>query len=190
MPGLTRPELRRRRTGATLPSRRTPEARSPKGMPSRFDLKGRVPGRHYVWVYQGSDDAKGQYESSGYRYEKWDFKLRNGKPVLNDQGVPVSNGVHPPGANAENHEQGKTLKVGDFCLMSCDKQRKADIDEYGHDGATGQVLGDLISDRVIKHNRGNDPLRGLGNFRRGKHIDVETYGEHGAEHGHTEVTQR
>lgn len=153
-------------------------------MASRYAIKGRVRGRHYVWVYQGSQDAIGGYESSGYRYEKWNFRLKGGKVEIGPNDVPLSVGVHPPGARPDVTVNKTRIKIGDFHLMSCTQQRKADINEYGHDGDTGQYYADAIEDRIIKHKDGTDLIRGLGGLQR-RHVDVETYDDHGMEHGHT-----
>ncbi len=154
-------------------------------MSSRYALKKRTPGRHYVWVYQGSPDAIGGYESSGYRYEKWNFQIKGGRVEIDQNDIPVSIGVHPPGARPEATANKSRIKVGDFCLMSVSKQRKADIDEYGHDGDTGQYYADEIDARIIKKTGGQDLLRGIKGLHR-HHVDVEEYTEHGAEHGVTE----
>lgn len=185
MPAVPRtvPEIRRKRTGATLPSKRSPEARDPRGMNSRYVIKKAVPGRHYIWVYEGSPDAIAQYEGSGYRYETWKFRVKGGKVDTDANDIPISTGVYAPGARPDESQNGKRIKVGDQCLMSCDQQRKADIDEYGHDGETGQYLADMINDRIISDKQGVDLLRGIGVQPR--HVGVTGYGEHGAEHGLT-----
>ncbi len=153
-------------------------------MLSRYFLKGRVRGRHYVWVYQGDNDAVGEYEGSGYRYEEWNFRVKSGKVEIGANGVPLSVGVHPPGARPDATQNKQRIKVGDQCLMSCAQQRKADIDEYGHDGSTGQYFADVIDGRLIKHKGGEDLFRGIGGLH-SRHARVEEYPEHGDEHGLT-----
>lgn len=185
MPAVPRtlPEIRRKRTGATLPSKRSPESRSVHGMISRFAVKGRIRGRHYVWAYAGGP-APEEYESSGYRYEKWNFRIKNGKVEVDGNDVPISIGAHPPGARPDGVANKTRIKIGDNHLMSCSAQRKADIDEYGHDGDTGQYFADVVEDRIIKHKGGTDLIRGLGGLQ-SRHVEVQEYGEHGMEHGQT-----
>ena len=183
---LTRPQLRRRRTGATEPRKRSPGSRRPEGQLALYGVKNAVPGRHYVWVQPGNANSMATYRASGYVPERWRFETKNGKVNTDTlDGLPKVVGAEPVGAMPEPEENGKPIRIADFVLMSCAKVRKADIDEYGHCGQTGQVMADELEDRLIKHKRGNDPLRGLRNFGRGRHMDVQEYEDGGERHGHT-----
>lgn len=185
-----RPTLRRAIDSSRLPVKRSPRKRSTDGMTPRYALRHKIPGRHYVWGYVGDADGMAQYRASRYRTEKWDFKLRGNKPILDDEGLPQSKGVCPLGAFPEIEDQGKTIKVGDHILLSCSAERYAEIVKYGHDGDTGQDGADEIEERLIKHTKGKDALRGLKGITRGHHVDIEEYHEHGAEHGLTTLEDR
>jgi hypothetical protein len=184
MPTLSTAQIRRERTGATAPRKRSPGARSVQGQLTLYGLKNRIIGRHYVWVYMGNANSVAQYRASGYIPSTWDLEKRAGKVLMVD-GMPKIRGLEPVGAMPDPSDDGKPIRIADFILFSCDRQRKADIDEYGHDGMTGQVMADEIEGRLIAHKNGNDPLRGLKGFNRGKHIDVGEYDESDLRHGHT-----
>lgn len=186
MPTLTQAQLRRKRTGATAPKKKSPRGRPVEGQLGLYGIKNGVRGKHYVWVQPGNAQAMAQYTASHYRPETWKFEVTNGKTTMRD-GLPVVKGIEPCGAMPEESDEGKPIRIGDCILMSCSEQRKADIDEWGHDGLTGQVSADEIDEQLIRHKGGSDPLRGLKGFSRERHIDADTYGEHGDRHG--EVTK-
>lgn len=156
-------------------------------MPELYSVPGGQPGRNYCWVYRGNRHDIAMKRAAKYRIELWDLKTRNGKVVCGEDGYAEIKGVAPVGGMPTPDEQRKQIEVGDFILMSCSDQIKADIEEYGIDGVSGQAGADIIEDKLIKHKRGQDPLRGLQGFIRGHHMDVDEYEESGLPHGHTKL---
>ena len=89
------------------------------------------PERHYVMA--SGEDGAGQnyqyYEMLGYRLER---KTKAGVQIIQGQKV----------------KEGDLLRFWDLVLMSCSKERKAEIDEFGPHGNTGRNLAKRIQKKI------------------------------------------
>ena len=104
-------------------------------------LRGKDPGRFYVFVYKGSlEQGPDYYESIGYDYETW----REG-------------GVQPFGKS----DPGSVIERRGHILMSCTLEHKQELEQHGADGISGQAHIDEIDKRMINNRGGRDPMRGL-----------------------------
>jgi hypothetical protein len=92
-------------------------------------------------------DAMDDYSAAGYVIE------------LDQPG-----GVKPQGGRL-SRKPGEQIEFRGNVLMSCSLERKAEIDEHGVDGDSGQRAADAIENRMIDKERGLDPLRGIGTGR-------------------------
>lgn len=155
-------------------------------MPELYSMQGSVPGRFYCWEYRSNLHNIAMRKATGHKIEVWDLKTRNGSVICGEDGYAEIKGVAPVGGMPTATDQKKPIEVGEFILMSCSSQVRADIEEWGADGMSGQAGADIVEDKLIKHRRGNDPLRGL-KIDRGRHMDSAEYDESGLKHGHTRV---
>ena len=177
----------------TEPKSRLPRARAPRGPQGRIDpprnspfaepqVSGRIDppvqhidavspwgklencdaGRHYVFVNQNNKFVGGVswYRSLGYRVER-----------ASPDGVRLAGG----GGLDEEMAPGTPLTTMDTVVMSCTKQRKAQLDAYGEDGEGGQYRIDQLEKQIIG-SEGVDASRGLYG-RIDRDISVENHTE-------------
>jgi hypothetical protein len=112
-------------------------------------LENRDPTRHYVYANASQAQVGGVqwYKMLGYRVER----LEPG-------------GVQPRGG--ATCEVGELITVMGNTLMSCTLERKAELDNYGYDGQSGQRAVGEIERQIVDPDDGIDASRGL-------------YGKHG-----------
>ena len=117
--------------------------------------KNEDPNKHYVWVYKaGQVDQIGMYENRGYEVE-----------------LHKPNGVRSAVQRKDKPFDTPVEWMGNV-LMSIDKADLA-IQE-----ARGQAKVDRIESAIIDRNGAVDPLRGIGNSRRGrKYVGLENLTE-------------
>jgi hypothetical protein len=114
-------------------------------------LKNRDPGKHYVLVsLTDKDQGTDYYIDIGYDFERQE-----------------PNGVALAGGRT-TRKPGDVIEFRGHALMSCPLARKAEIDEVGPDGATGQRGADELENRIVDRSRGVDPIRGIGSNRYGR----------------------
>lgn len=189
MPVLSPADARRKRTGATPPRKHSPGHRNPQGQFGLYTVNAssKRKGFHYKWVYSGDRDAMAEARSAGWREVKWEFAKSAGKIQRNkSDGMIKIVGPCPAGAAPEEEDDGRSIRVGDQMLLAISNQRRADIEEYGVNGSTGQAGADRIENRIISKGSGRDTLRGMKGIVPGRHMSVDEWGEHGMQHGETE----
>lgn len=111
--------------------------------------------QHYVYVYEGDPEhGPDYYKAIGYH------------PVEYEKG-----GVRPMAGKTGN--SGDQIEMRGHVLMACSKERRAEIEQFGPDGVSGQALADAIDNRILDDRGGIDHLRGLGGPR-GLGVEVAT----------------
>lgn len=107
-------------------------------------LVGKERGRHYVFANNSLQQVGGVewYKMMGYRVE-----------------IAEKDGVRPKGGATVDF--GQPIQVMGMTLMSCTKERKAELDAVGFDGVSGQRAVDEIEDRIIDKDGGIDESRGI-----------------------------
>lgn len=124
--------------------RKDPKGRPTDGNQGRARFRGQDPNRHYVLVNAAAEDfGVGYYQDMGYEVE-----------LVRDDGPKA---VHVGIRKAEN---GAAIMERGHVLMSCTKERQAEIEQFGPDGESGQNEVDAM-ERRMKLKGGNDPLRGM-----------------------------
>ena len=161
------------------PKGRTKRRKDPKRRPLDAvapwaQLEGKEPGRHYVWVNTGDQQALATYSTMGYKTETWQF----------DDGEKPK-GVRPGGGRTQNRKAGQEITMMDCVLMSIDGAAHQDIVQYGPFGDTGLEDADRIEEQIVEK-RGMDPLRGLRGYRPGYHMSLEADSISNHEHGSLE----
>ena len=125
--------------------RADPKPRPTSGVHSWTKLKNKDINKHYAWISMTDpDQGVDYYLSLGY------------EPVYASEG-----GVEPLGGKLAR-KSGEQIVFRGLLLMECPLERKAQIDNEGPDGDTGQQLADVIESRILDKERGLDPLRGIG----------------------------
>lgn len=106
-------------------------------------LENRDPTRHYVYANSSTAQVGGVqwYKMLGYKVERME-----------------PGGVQPRGG--ATCEPGEAITVMGNTLMSCSLERKAELDQVGFDGHSGQRAVDEI-ERQIVGDEGIDASRGL-----------------------------
>lgn len=123
--------------------RRDPEPRFTDQGINIWKVVSGDPTRHYVAVYQNSEDYGPEY----YEYLGYEVEIaREGGPRF---------------LAGRTAKMGEPVTMRGHVLMSCTGERKAEIDKYGPDGATGLEWLDEIDDRILDKKKGFDPGRGL-----------------------------
>jgi hypothetical protein len=124
--------------------RSDPRSRHVEGV--RNALVNPDPNKKYVWAFKGSPEyGPEEYENMGYNVEEY----RKG-------GVTCS---------MRTSKEGQPVEWMDNVLMSIDKERADDIEQYGLYGDSGQCRADEIEDKVVRERGGVDKLRGLHGMR-------------------------
>lgn len=187
MPVLSQAHLRRERTGATQPRKRSPAQRNPDGQFGLYSVSegSKRKGLVYKWTYVGDIDSMAEAVSHGYRDVKWEFEKKGGMTVRDKEGDIRVSGPCPMGARPEEEDEGKPIRIGDQVLMAITKQRHADIVEWGADGGSGQAGADKIENRLVQQRAGVDALRGIKGIVPGKHMSVDAWDANGMTHGET-----
>lgn len=152
-----------------LPARKDPAPRPTQGGVMFGHIENRDPGRVYVFVNKFDQMSLAQYQSSGYRIERW-----------------RSGGVQPMGWIPDNHEEGELIEQLDMYLMSVDQERYEEIHRFGHDGQSGQKAVDEEEAKLIKRRGAFDPMRGIHGFMPGRHFHLEDDKADG--HGHGDLS--
>lgn len=136
--------------------RKDPKPRHTDGAAPWAKLKNRDERLHYTYVYAGDgvDHGPDYYRSIGY--EPVEYSADGVAPVAGVTGNP-----------------GDQIEMRGHVLMACTLERKAEIDQYGPDGVSGQELADEIEEVMIDNRGGLDHLRGL-HGPRGLGVEVGT----------------
>jgi hypothetical protein len=131
-------------SGVAQPKRTDPKPRPVEGPASEFALVGEDPNRHYTGVsLLTSRFGQTYYEAIGYEVEiarKDGPKFRFGRV-----------------------KDGEPMVFQDIVLMSCTKERKAEIDLHGPFGGSGQEEVDRIHNLMVNRRAGRSVL---GNLRK------------------------
>ncbi len=128
----------------------TPKRKDPKprpvvgGMDYRVQLKNKDINKHYVWAYENAG-----HTGQGPEY----FSMMGYRPVVAGKGTPEF-GWGPA-------EEGKPIRSMGHVLMEVDLETRAEIEQFGADGQSGQNGADQLEARVIDKDVGVDLVRGI-----------------------------
>lgn len=147
-----RPVAARTRTSG---ARRDPKFRHIDPSVSKVGLQNAREDKKYVFVNQGDPHTGvGHYKTLGYQVEEYnhetDVHLKSVTPELGQ----------PP------------EKAGSI-LMSIDRERADEIEEFGEDGDTGQTGADEQERQIVSKRGGVDELRGLHRYLQDSHAGLE-----------------
>lgn len=130
------------------PTRNDPSPRPADGASDGTRLLNKDPNKHYVFVATSPNYVIGEYEDRGYQVE-----------VLEEGGVSLSR-------SRRGSKVGEEIRYRDMVLMSCSKERKAELDQFGEFGNTGWAKADRIEEKIIdKRSAQADLMRGIRGAR-------------------------
>jgi hypothetical protein len=137
-------------SGAATPKRVDPKPRPVQGPAGEFSLINEDPERHYVCANLATNHigSPGYYEGIGYDVE-----------------------IQKEGKDALKFAFGRGAKVGEpmqfqgTMLMSCSKERKAEIDLHGPFSGSGLLETKRVEDLMINRRAGRRVLGPLANAR-------------------------
>lgn len=131
------------------PTRNDPKPRNMNGLMAWNRLVGNDPSRHYVWVSLNAPFFGTEYyEGLGYDIEYW------------------REGCAKPAADGRKDlkeliKGGGPIQRSGHVLMSCPKETREEIEQFGPDGDSGQDLADKIENALIKDDSQVDLMRGI-----------------------------
>jgi len=150
------------KTEQNLAPRVDPPRRGVGGVSALWQVLNHDPARKYVWVFSGTKQSLTEYRLAGFRFETYDFSLdKDGKPILDEEGLPISSGVHSPACLPDPKDNGQRIEVMDHYLMSCSRERADEIEDIGINGDGGRKWADKVENMMIQDG-GYDPIRGKG----------------------------